>query len=34
MTGTPPGGFEEAEVHFKWAEAAVFGASKPAGGEP
>jgi tRNA (cmo5U34)-methyltransferase len=26
-------GFENAEVHFKWAEAAVFGAIKPAGGE-
>jgi trans-aconitate methyltransferase len=26
-------GFERAEVHFKWAEAAVFGAIKPAGGE-
>jgi tRNA (cmo5U34)-methyltransferase len=25
-------GFEEAEVHFKWAEAAVFGAVKPAEG--
>ncbi len=26
-------GFEQAEVHFKWAEAAVFGAVKPNGGE-
>jgi tRNA (cmo5U34)-methyltransferase len=26
-------GFEQAEVHFKWAEAAVFGAAKPSGGE-
>lgn len=26
-------GFEQAEVHFKWAEAAVFGAVKPSGGE-
>jgi tRNA (cmo5U34)-methyltransferase len=26
-------GFEQAEVHFKWAEAAVFGAVKPTGGE-
>jgi tRNA (cmo5U34)-methyltransferase len=26
-------GFEGAEVHFKWAEAAVFGAVKPAGGD-
>jgi hypothetical protein len=26
-------GFEYAEVHFKWAEAAVFGAIKPVGGE-
>lgn len=26
-------GFERAEVHFKWAEAAVFGAVKPAGGD-
>jgi ubiquinone/menaquinone biosynthesis C-methylase UbiE len=26
-------GFEQAEVHFKWAEAAVFGAIKPSGGE-
>jgi tRNA (cmo5U34)-methyltransferase len=25
-------GFEGAEVHFKWADAAVFGAIKPAGG--
>ena len=26
-------GFEQAEVHFKWAEASVFGAVKPIGGE-
>jgi tRNA (cmo5U34)-methyltransferase len=26
-------GFEQAEVHFKWAEAAVFAAVKPGGGE-
>lgn len=26
-------GFEQAEVHFKWAEASVFGAVKPTGGE-
>ncbi len=26
-------GFQQAEVHFKWAEAAVFGAVKPSGGE-
>jgi tRNA (cmo5U34)-methyltransferase len=25
-------GFEQAEVHFKWAEAAIFGAVKPGGG--
>jgi ubiquinone/menaquinone biosynthesis C-methylase UbiE len=25
-------GFEHAELHFKWAEAAIFGAVKPAGG--
>ncbi len=25
-------GFEQAEVHFKWAEAAVFGGCKPTGG--
>ncbi len=26
-------GFEYAEVHFKWAEAAVFGAVKPGRGD-
>jgi len=26
-------GFADVEVHFKWAEAAIFGAVKPAGGE-
>jgi ubiquinone/menaquinone biosynthesis C-methylase UbiE len=26
-------GFESAELHFKWAEAAIFGAVKPNGGE-
>jgi ubiquinone/menaquinone biosynthesis C-methylase UbiE len=26
-------GFEQADVHFKWAEAAVFGGVKPGGGE-
>ena len=26
-------GFEQGEVHFKWAEAAVFGAVKPSGGD-
>jgi tRNA (cmo5U34)-methyltransferase len=26
-------GFAQAEVHFKWAEAAVFGAVKPTGGD-
>ncbi len=26
-------GFEHAEIHFKWAEAAVFGAVKPEGGD-
>jgi tRNA (cmo5U34)-methyltransferase len=26
-------GFERAEIHFKWAEAAVFGAVKPEGGD-
>jgi SAM-dependent methyltransferase len=26
-------GFEQAEVHFKWAEACVFGALKPKGGQ-
>jgi tRNA (cmo5U34)-methyltransferase len=26
-------GFEQAELHFKWAEAAVFGAVRPSGGE-
>ena len=26
-------GFEQAQVHFKWAEACVFGAVKPTGGE-
>jgi len=25
-------GFEQVEVHFKWAEGAIFGASKPTGG--
>ncbi len=27
-------GFEQVEVHFKWAEAAIFGAVKPGGSEP
>ena len=26
-------GFEQVEVHFKWAEAAVFGGAKPSEGE-